>query len=352
MSIVGFKLNPLTRRKIRRFRSIRRGYWAFWIFCAMLLASLAAEVLVNDRALLVHYAGRLYWPTYGDPLPGRTFGLDYDYETDYRDLAARLAAQPGPDWVLMPPVPYGPYSTDLSADAFPPFAPSWHDKHFMGTDTVGRDVLARLVYGFRIAIFFSLGLLAVNYAIGVSIGCAMGYFGGRFDLFFQRLIEIWSNIPFLYVIIIISSIVVPSFWMLILIMAFFGWIGITWTMRTVTYKERARDYVLAARVLGASDARIIFRHILPNTVAVIVTYAPFSVSSGIVALTSLDYLGFGLPPPTPSWGELLQQGWAYMSAWWIVAAVIGAMVLTLVTVTFIGEAVREAFDPKRYTVYE
>jgi microcin C transport system permease protein len=345
-------LNPLTVKKIRRFRSMRRGYWSFWIFCLMILASLAAELLVNDRAVLVCYQGRLYCPTYGDPLPGRTFGLDYDYETDYRDLSRRLDAAGAADWVLMPPVPYGPYSTDLRDDAFPPFAPSWREGHYLGTDTVGRDVLARLVYGFRIAIFFSLGLLLVNYAIGVSIGCAMGYFGGRFDLFLQRVIEIWANVPFLYVVIIVSSIVVPSFTMLILIMAFFGWIGITWTMRTVTYKERTRDYVLAARVLGASHARIVFRHILPNTVAVIVTYAPFSVSSGIVALTSLDYLGFGLPPPTPSWGELLQQGWAYMSAWWILAAVVGAMVLTLVAVTFIGEAVREAFDPKRYTVYE
>jgi microcin C transport system permease protein len=347
-----FKLNPLTLRKIRRFKSIRRGYWALIVFGFMVIASLAAELLVNDRALVVRYDGRLYFPVYGDPLPGTTFGLDYAYETDYRDLTRRLAARDDGNWVLMPPVPFGPYSTDLRDDDFPPFAPDWRQRHFFGTDTVGRDVLARLVYGFRIAIFFSLGLLAVNYAIGVSLGCAMGYFGGRFDLLFQRLIEIWSNVPFLYVIIIISSIVVPSFWMLVLIMAIFGWIGITWTMRTVTYKERERDYVLAARVLGASHGRIILRHILPNTVAVIVTYAPFSVSSGIVALTSLDYLGFGLPPPTPSWGELLAQGWAYMSAWWIVASVVGAMIVTLVAVTFIGEAVREAFDPKLYTVYE
>jgi microcin C transport system permease protein len=347
-----FQLNPLTLRKIRRFQSIRRGWWSLVLFALMVVGSLGAELLINDRALVVRYEGRLHFPIYGDPLPGTTFGLDYAYETDYRDLARRLAVRGDGNWVWMPPIPYGPYSTDLRSDAFPPFAPSWRERHLFGTDTVGRDVLARLVYGFRIAIFFSLGLLVINYAIGTSLGCAMGYFGGRFDLFFQRLIEIWSNVPFLYVIIIISSVVVPSFWMLVTIMAIFGWIGVTWTMRTVTYKERERDYVLAARVLGASDARIILRHILPNTVAVIVTYMPFSVSSGIVALTSLDYLGFGLPPPTPSWGELLAQGWAYMSAWWIVAAVVGAMVVTLVAVTFIGEAVREALDPKLYTVYE
>jgi len=159
-------------------------------------------------------------------------------------------------------------------------------------------------------------------------------------------------VPFLYVIIIISSIVVPNFWILILIMAFFGWINITWTMRTITYKEKAREYALAAKALGASNMRVIFNHIIPNTVAIIVTFAPFSVSNGIVALTSLDYLGFGLPPPTPSWGELLQQGWANMWAWWIAGSVIAAMIVTLLTVTFIGEAVREAFDPKLHTVYE
>jgi microcin C transport system permease protein len=213
-------------------------------------------------------------------------------------------------------------------------------------------MVARLVYGFRIAVFFSLILLMVNYTIGISIGSAMGYLGGRFDLFFQRIIEIWTNIPFLYVIIIISSIVVPNFVMLILIMAFFGWMGMTWTIRTVTYKEKAREYALAAKALGASNTRIIFRHIIPNTISVIVTFAPFAVSGGIVALTSLDYLGFGLPPPTPSWGELLYQGWSNMGAWWIAGSVIAAMIVTLTTVTFIGEAVREAFDPKLYSTYE
>jgi microcin C transport system permease protein len=171
-------------------------------------------------------------------------------------------------------------------------------------------------------------------------------------LIFQRIIEIWSNVPFLYVIIIISSIVVPNFFMLIVIMAFFGWMGITWTMRTITYKEKAREYVLAAKALGATDFRIMFKHIIPNTISIIVTFAPFAVSGGIVALTSLDYLGFGLPPPTPSWGELLQQGWANLDAWWIGGSVILAMIITLMAVTFIGEAIREAFDPKMHTTYE
>lgn len=346
------KLNPLTIRKLKRFKTIKRGYYSFWLFVIMLACSLFAELMVNHRALLVRYEGKLYFPTYTAMIPGMTFGEDYAYETNYRKLAERLKNENQGNWVLLPPVPYNPYENDLKNDAYPPFPPSFTEKHYFGTDAVGRDILARLVYGFRIAIVFSLLLLVANYVIGVSIGSAMGYWGGKFDLFFQRIIEIWSNIPFLYVIIIISSIVVPNFFMLILIMAIFGWIGITWTMRTVTYKERAREYVLAAKALGASNWRIIFKHIIPNTVAIIVTFAPFSVSGGIVALTSLDYLGFGLPPPTPSWGELIQQGWSNMDAWWISASVIGAMVITLMIVTFIGEAVREAFDPKLHTTYE
>jgi len=318
----------------------------------MLVVSLFAEVLVNNRALIVHYKGKYYFPTYVHMLPGTNFGQDYEFETDYREMAARFKAENSGNWVLLPPVPFNPYENDLREDAFPPFPPSTGEKHYLGTDAVGRDIVARLVYGFRIAIAFSLLLLVTNYAIGVSIGSAMGFWGGKFDLIFQRIIEIWSNVPFLYVIIIISSIVVPNFFMLILIMAIFGWIGITWTMRTVTYKERAREYVLAARALGASNFRIIFKHIIPNTIAIIVTFAPFSVSGGIVALTSLDYLGFGLPPPTPSWGELIQQGWTNLDAWWISGSVIGAMVITLMIVTFIGEAVREAFDPKLHTTYE
>ncbi len=346
------RLNPLTLKKIRRFQSIKRGYYSFIVITAMILTSLVAEVLVNKRALIVYYEGTYYFPTYSAMIPGKTFGLGYAYETNYRELQRRFREAGRGNWVLMPIVPYDAYENDLREAQYPPFPPSIRERHYLGTDIVGRDVVARLVYGFRIAIFFSLLLLLVNYTIGVSIGSAMGYWGGKFDLIFQRIIEIWSNIPILYIIIIISSIVVPNFFMLIVIMAFFGWIGMTWTMRTVTYKERAREYSLAAKALGASNLRIIFRHIIPNTIAIIVTFAPFSVSSGIIMLTSLDYLGFGLPPPTPSWGELLQQGWASLDAWWIVGSVVGAMVVTLITVTFVGEAVREAFDPKMHTTYE
>jgi microcin C transport system permease protein len=346
------KLNPLTQKKIRRFQSIRRGYYSLIIFTLMISVSLFAELLINNRALIVSYEGELFFPTYGEMIPGKVFGLDYEYEVNYRELKKKFRSQKSDNWVVMPIVPYGKFETDLKEDEYPPFPPSFEERHYLGTDNVGRDIVARLVYGFRIAIFFSLILLLVNYSIGVSIGIAMGYWGGKFDLFFQRIIEIWSNVPFLYVIIIISSIMVPNFMMLVFIMSVFGWMGMTWTMRTITYKEKERDYILAAKTLGASNARILFKHILPNTIAVIVTYAPFAVSGGIVALTSLDYLGFGLPPPTPSWGELIQQGWANMDAWWIAISVISAMLVTLIVVTLIGEAVREAFDPKLHTTYE
>jgi len=345
-------VNPLTRKKIRRFRSIRRGYVSLLVFLALILVSLFAEMLINKRALIVCHEGELFFPTYGDMIPGARFGLDYDYETNYRNLSKQFQQEGRGNWVLMPPVPYDAFENDLREGEYPPFPPSVGTRHLLGTDIVGRDIVARLVYGFRIAVFFSLALLVVTYSVGVAIGSAMGYWGGKFDLFFQRVIEIWTNVPVLFVIIIIASIVVPNIWLLLLIMAFFGWPSMTWTMRTITYKEKAREYVLAAKALGASDGRIILRHIIPNTIAIIVTFAPFSISGGIVVLTSLDYLGFGLPPPTPSWGELLGQGWANMDAWWIAGSVIAAMTVTLVVVTFIGEAVREAFDPKLHTTYE
>jgi microcin C transport system permease protein len=345
-------LNPQTIRKLKRFRSIKRGYYSFIVILFLIFVSLFAELFVNNRALIVHYEGNYYFPTYGEMIPANTFGLEQDYETNYRELKQRFRDTQRGNWVFMPLVPFNPYENDLKENEFPPVQPSFKEKHFLGTDSAGRDVLARLVYGFRMAIFFSILLLMITYILGISIGCSMGYFGGKFDLFFQRIIEIWSNMPFLYIIIIVASIVVPNLIMLVVIYSVFNWTGITWTMRTITYKEKARDYVLAARALGASNRRIIFKHIIPNTIANIVTFAPFSVVGGITALTGLDFLGFGLKPPAPSWGELLQQGLANLDAWWIGGSVVFAMFITLLTVTFVGEAVREAFDPKLHTTYE
>ncbi len=345
------RLDPLTIKKLKRFRHLKRSYYSFVLLVSLILLSCFAELLVNNRALLVYYQGSIYFPTYTHVLTGQDFGLDYQYEVNYRQLKQDFVEQDNGNWLLLPPVPWNPYEQDFTGNRYPPEPPSLELRHYLGTDTLGRDVLARLVYGFRIAIGFALLTLTFCYAIGVTVGCLMGYLGGKFDLFMQRLIEVWSMVPFLYVIMILVSVLQPSFMLFVLINVLFGWMGITWYMRTMTYKEKAREYVMAAKAQGASTARIIFHHILPNTMVVIVTLAPFTIVANITALTALDYLGLGLMPPTPSWGELLQQGKSNLDAYWIVSSVVGSIVLVLTMVTFIGEGVREAFDPKKYTRY-
>jgi microcin C transport system permease protein len=238
-----------------------------------------------------------------------------------------------------------------------PLPPDIESEHYFGTDPSGRDIFARLLYGYRIAICFALVLLVVTYIIGVAVGCMMGYFGGLFDLIVQRKIEILSNVPFLYVIIILAAVLREhrmemGFWTLVGIYAFFGWMGMTWYMRTITYKEKAREYIWAAKSIGASNTHIIFKHILPNVVSLLVTFIPFSVSGSIVGLTSLDYLGYGLPKGTPSWGELIRLGTEDMDSYWIVLSVVSAMIIVLFLINSVGEAVREAFDPKKISRYE
>lgn len=347
-----FQLNPLTLKQIQRFKSIKRGYYSFIILVIVTGLSLIAELFINNRALFVSYQGEWHFPTYGGIIPGHVFGLEYDYETNYRQLKKKWQEEGIEGTVVLPLVPFNSFENDYKEGTFPPTPPSWQDQHYLGTDSTGRDVAARLVYGFRNVIFFSLILLVCNYVIGISVGSIMGFLGGRFDILMQRVIEIWSNIPFLYVVIIVASIVTPNLVTLLGIMLFFGWMSMTWQMRTTTYKEKAREYVMAAKSLGATRVRIIFKHILPNSVFLIVTFIPFSISEGITLLTSLDYLGFGLPAPTPSWGEMLKQGTSHLDAGWIVSSVVVFMVLILVMVTFVGEAIREAFDPKKYTTYE
>lgn len=346
-------LHPQTRKQWQRFSQHRRGFGSAIVLLVLILLSCGAELLANNRALLVHYQNHYYFPTYGAILPGTTFGLGYPHETDYRDLQKKFEAEKtSGNWLLMPPIPWSPNETDAIEGLYPPLAPSLTYKHIAGTDGAGRDIATRLLYGFRISIAFSLLLVTSNFLIGTTIGCAMGFHGGRFDLFMQRFIEIWSSIPTLYVIMIISSIIQPNFWSLLGIMVVFNWTGMTWYMRTASYKEKARTYVLAARALGASNWRIITRHILPNTTVLLITFAPFSIAGGISALTALDYLGFGLPPPTPSWGALMREGIARLDNEWIVGSVVCAMILILMLVTWIGEALREAFDPRKHTVYE
>ncbi len=346
------ELNPITRKRLRRFREIRRGYYSLIVLVTLIVLSIFAELFINDRALIVKYEGRLYFPTYRSFIPGTEFGLDYGYETDYRDLQQRFREEDEGNWVLMPLVPYGPEEENYREDVYPPYPSSFETKHYLGTDQIGRDVLARIVYGFRIAIFFSLLLMALTYLIAIVAGCLMGYFGGLFDLIGQRIVEIWSVIPFLYVVIIIAAIVRPNFWSLLLIMTAFSWMSMTYYMRTGSYREKARDYVAAARVLGASTWRIIFRHILPNILSTLVTFVPFTIAAGITGLTALDFLGFGLPEGTPSWGDLLKSGNENIrDAPWIISWTFFAMTVVLTLVTFVGEAIREAFDPKKFTTY-
>jgi microcin C transport system permease protein len=345
-------LDPLTRERLRRFRSFRRAWISLWLLLALVALSLGAELLVNSRAILVWYEGRLYLPTYDRVRFGDELGLSYHYEADYRALAEKLPRE-GRGWVLMPPVPYNPYEQEFRDGSFPPYPPSVSRRHFLGTDRIGRDIVARLFYGFRIAILFSLTFVFVTFLVGTLLGIMMGYVGGRFDLIVQRLIEIWEQIPFLYVVMLMVSIFRPEFVLFLGIFILFGWTSRTWGVRAMTYRERERDYILAARIMGASTWRIVTVHILPNVLVVVLTSLPFAVEGAISALTALDYLGFGLRPPTPSWGELISQGISvYQSAPWIISSVAIAMTLVLVLIAFVGEGLRDAFDPKRYTVYQ
>ncbi len=349
---MSLRLDPLTLQRFRRFRSIRRAWVSLWILVVLTGLSLAGELLVNSRALAVWYQGRLYLPIYGRVHFGDELGLPYHYEANYRELARKLAREGG-GWVLLPPVPYNPYEQDFREGSYPPYPPSASERHFLGTDRIGRDVLARLLFGFRIAILFSLGFVFVTFLAGTLLGMLMGYVGGRFDLVVQRLIEVWEQVPFLYVVMIVVSVFRPDFFLFLGIFVLFGWTSRTWAVRAMTYRERERDYVLAARTMGASRWRIVTVHILPNVLVVVLTSLPFAVAGAISALTALDYLGFGLRPPTPSWGELIGQGISvYQTAPWIILSVTAALTLVLVLIAFVGEGLRDAFDPKRYTFYQ
>jgi microcin C transport system permease protein len=358
---IPIRMNPLTVKKLRRFKEIKRGYISFLILLFLSVLSLFSEIFANNRALIVHYDGETYFPVYSDVKLGNTFGYEgvlANTPVNYRDLQERFKNQDAGNWVLMPPVPFSPNENNLFEGVLKPRPPDASSQHYLGTDSTGRDITSRLIYGFRIAVFFSLAFMTLVYLIGITIGCLMGYFGGWFDLFVQRLIEIWSLVPFIYMIIIIFSVIPTSFsiatriGILLSIMVLYSWTGMTYYMRTATYREKARDYTAAAQIIGASAPRIIFHHILPNAISTVVTFMPFTMAAAITAITALDFLGFGLPPPTPSIGEILKQGTSRLDAPWIVVSAFIALVFILTLVTFIGEAVREAFDPKKFTTYK
>jgi microcin C transport system permease protein len=353
--------DPLTRKKFQRFRQLQRGFLSFTLLGAIWFLSLFAELIINDRPIAIYYEGKISFPTYGRVVLESEFGIEgpKGFEpVKYRQLDERFEEEDAGNWVLMPLVPYNPNENNTFEGVLKPRSPDWTDQHFLGTDQTGRDILARLVYGFRIAIFFAMAFMILTYLIGIGLGCLMGYLGGTFDLLFQRIIEIWSNIPFIYTVIIVFSVIPTGFEagtriiVLLIIMVLFSWTGMTYYMRTATLKERARDYTSAAIVMGASSTRVIFNHILPNTISTLVTFIPFTISGAIAAITALDFLGYGLPPPTPSIGELLKQGRDNVAnAPWIITSAFCALTILLVLVTFIGEAIRDAFDPKKYTRY-
>jgi microcin C transport system permease protein len=337
------RLSPLTRRRLHNFRANRRGYWSLWIFLALFIASLFAELIANDRPLVIRYEGRFYVPVLR-AYPETTFGGVFPTEADYRDDAvARLVRTGG--WMLWPPIPYR-YDTINYRLPVPAPAPPSRD-NWLGTDDQGRDLLARLIYGFRISVLFGLALTLLSSVVGVAAGAVQGYFGGWIDLLFQRFMEIWAGLPVLYLLIILASIVEPTFWWLLGLMLLFSWMSLVGVVRAEFYRARNFDYVRAARALGVTNAVIMVRHVLPNAMVATLTFLPFILNASVTTLTSLDFLGFGLPPGSPSLGEILAQGKANLQAPWLGIAGFVVLALMLSLLVFIGEAVRDAFDPRK-----
>jgi microcin C transport system permease protein len=342
-TFLGIRITPLTRRRLRNFRANRRGFWSLWIFLLLFGISIFAEVIANDRPLLVRFDGAYYFPilkTY----PETTFGGVFETEADYRDpYVEKLIDAHG--WMIWPLIPYS-YDTinyDLPVPApAPPSADNW-----LGTDDQGRDVVARLIYGFRISVLFGLTLTFFSSIVGVAAGAVQGYFGGLTDLLFQRFIEIWSGLPMLFLLIILASVVEPNFWWLLGLMLLFSWMSLVGVVRAEFLRARNFEYVRAARALGVGNFVIILRHVLPNAMVAALTFLPFVLNGSITTLTSLDFLGFGLPPGSPSLGEMLAQGKANLFAPWLGFTAFAVLAVMLSLLIFIGEAVRDAFDPRK-----
>ncbi len=340
---LGMKITPLNRRRLNNFKANKRGYWSLWIFAVIFVVTLFAEFVANDKPFLVYYDGGLYMPIFKG-YPETTFGGEFLTETDFRDpvVAEKINAQ---GWMIWPLIRY--HHRTVAWD-LPVPAPSPPDgEHWLGTDDQARDLTARLIYGFRISVLFGFTLTLISAVIGVTAGAIQGYFGGWTDLLFQRFIEIWAGLPTLYLLIILASVVTPNFWWLLGLLLLFSWMGFVGVVRAEFLRARNFDYVRAARALGVSNLVIMFRHVLPNAMVATITFMPFTLAGSVTALTSLDFLGVGLPPGSASLGELLAQGKANLQAPWLGLTgffVIGIMLSLLI---FIGEAVRDAFDPRK-----
>ena len=333
----------LGMRRIENFKANRRGYWSLWIFIAVFLVTLFAEFLANDKPLLVRYDGAFYTPVFV-AYPETAFGGDFETEAEYADPEVQeLIEEKG--WILWPPIPY---SFDTIVFDLPRPAPSPPTlRNWLGTDDQGRDVVARLIYGFRISVLFGLVLTVVSSMVGIAAGAWQGYSGGWTDLLFQRFMEIWSSMPQLFMLIILASFIEPNFWILMVFLLLFSWMGLVGVVRAEFLRGRNYTYVMAARALGVSDRKIMFKHILPNAMVATVTLMPFILTGSITSLTALDFLGFGLPPGSPSLGELLNQGKANLQAPWLGISAFLILAVMLSLLIFIGEAVRDAFDPRK-----
>ncbi len=339
------RLTPLDRRRLDAFCRNRRGFWSLWIFLALFGLTLLAEVVANDRPIVVFYDGTLYVPIARD-YPETVFGGDFQTYADYRDpmIAGNIARH---GWALWPPVRFDYRAINFDRTVPHPAPPD--GANWLGTDDQGRDVLARLIYGLRLSILFGLALTVTSTVLGVAAGAVQGYFGGKVDLVFQRFLEIWGGLPELLILIIIASIIKPGFWTLLLVLVLFSWTNLVGVVRAEFLRARNFDYVRAARTLGMTDRRIMVRHVLPNAMVATITFMPFVLNSSIVSLTALDFLGLGLPPGSPSLGDLLRQGKENLQAPWLglTGFIVVAALLSLLV--FVGEAVRDAFDPRKTT---
>jgi microcin C transport system permease protein len=336
-------LTPLTRRRLAKFRANQRGFWSLWLFLVLFFISLLAEFIANDRPLMVYYENRLYFPVVKD-YAETDFGGIFPSLANYRDpFLAELITAKG--WMLWPPIRFSYNTVNYELPVPAPAPPS--RENWLGTDDQGRDVLARLIYGFRISILFGLLLTLVTSLIGVAAGAVQGYFGGWVDLIFQRVLEIWGGLPQLFILIIVSSVIVPGFWTLLGVLMLFAWTTLVGVVRAEFLRARNFDYVRAAKALGMSDGKVMAKHILPNAMVATLTFLPFILSSSVIALTALDFLGLGLPPGSPSLGDLLRQGKENLQAPWLGISGFIVVALMLSLLVFVGEAVRDAFDPRK-----
>jgi len=331
------------QRSWKRFKANKRGYYSLVIFTVLFVLSLFAEVLSNDKPLVVSYKGDLFFPVLVS-YPETSFGGDFETEADYQDSYLReKISEHG--WLLGTLNPHNYNTINYESEHPNPAAPSF--QNYLGTDDRGRDVLARLIYGFRLSVLFAFALTVIGIVIGIMAGAIQGYFGGRIDLYSQRFIEVWGSMPELYLLIIFSSIFQPGVLILIILLSLFGWMGLSDYVRAEFLKGRNLEYIKAAKALGLSDVQIMIRHLLPNSLTPVITFLPFRISGSILALTSLDFLGLGVPPSTPSLGELLSQGKENISAWWLSLSTFLVLVGTLMLLIFIGEAIREALDTRK-----